>query len=99
MNKKELIDELHMRINRPSDQPAVTKSAIERVLDAQAEVMHAHLSARGAELSLPGIGKFAAKHRDPRTGRNPQTGAPVEIPARRVPTFSASKALKDAVQA
>lgn len=96
MNKKELIDALHETTNLPTDQPPVTKSAIERVLDALGGVVQVEL-AEGNEVSLPGLGKLAVTTRAARTGRNPQTGAPVEIPARRVPTFSAAKALKDAV--
>ena len=46
---------------------------------------------------LVGFGTFATKDRAARTGRNPQTGAPIEIKAAKVPSFKAGKALKDSV--
>ncbi|OGG61980.1 DNA-binding protein HU, partial [Candidatus Kaiserbacteria bacterium RIFCSPHIGHO2_02_FULL_49_34] len=53
---------------------------------------------KGEEVSIAGLGIFATKMRDARTGRNPRTGEAVEIPAVRVPKFRAAKALKDAVK-
>ncbi|MDR2172663.1 MAG: HU family DNA-binding protein [Burkholderiales bacterium] len=50
----------------------------------------------GHEITLPGLGVFSVKLREARTGRNPATGEELEIPAKRVPTFKAAKALKDA---
>jgi DNA-binding protein HU-beta len=44
-----------------------------------------------------GFGTFNVKDRAARTGRNPQTGAPIQIAASRVPGFKAGKGLKDAV--
>ena len=49
------------------------------------------------KVTLVGFGTFAAKDRDGRTGRNPQTGEPVQIAARTVPTFKAGNKLKDAL--
>jgi len=46
---------------------------------------------------LVGFGTFGVKERAARTGRNPQTGQPIEIKAAKVPSFKAGKALKDAV--
>jgi len=51
----------------------------------------------GNSVSLVGFGSFNVKDRPARTGRNPQTGAPIQIAAARVPSFKAGKALKDAV--
>jgi DNA-binding protein HU-beta len=48
---------------------------------------------------LPGIGKFYVDIRLGRQGRNPATGAEIDIPTKAVPKFSAAKALKDAVAA
>jgi len=53
---------------------------------------------KGAEVTLHGFGKFSVKTQAARTGRNPQTGAPVNIPAKKKVVFKAQKALKDAVQ-
>ena len=52
---------------------------------------------KGESVSLVGFGTFAIKERAARTGRNPQTGQPIEISAAKVPSFKAGKALKDAV--
>ena len=46
---------------------------------------------------LVGFGTFETKDREARTGRNPSTGEPMEIPAARLPVFKAGKALKDTV--
>jgi DNA-binding protein HU-beta len=51
----------------------------------------------GNSVSLVGFGSFNVKDRAARTGRNPQTGAPIQIAAARVPSFKAGKALKDSV--
>ena len=53
----------------------------------------------GGELSLPGVGKFSVKNQAERKGRNPKTGAEITIPAGRRVAFSASKSLKDIVNA
>lgn len=49
------------------------------------------------KISLVGFGTFSVGERAARTGKNPQTGAALEIPAAKVPKFKAGKALKDAV--
>ncbi len=49
------------------------------------------------QVSLVGFGTFAVKHRAARAGRNPQTGAEIQIKAAYVPSFKAGKALKDSV--
>ena len=53
--------------------------------------------AKGDKVSLVGFGSFSVKTRKARTGRNPQTGKPLKIKAKKVPVFSAGKGLKDAV--
>ncbi len=52
---------------------------------------------KGDSVALVGFGTFAVKERAARTGRNPQTGKPINISAAKVPSFKAGKALKDAV--
>jgi len=54
-------------------------------------------TARGDDVSLVGFGTFSVRKRDARSGRNPQTGATIQIPASRTVGFKAGKALKDAV--
>ena len=46
---------------------------------------------------IRGFGSFRIRHRKPRTGRNPKTGAKVDVPAKRVPYFKPSKELRDLV--
>ena len=53
---------------------------------------------QGDNLSIIGFGTFSVGQRSSRTGRNPQTGETLQIPARKVPKFKAGKALRDAVQ-
>ncbi|PIQ67499.1 DNA-binding protein [Candidatus Uhrbacteria bacterium CG_4_9_14_3_um_filter_41_35] len=52
---------------------------------------------RSGEIMLPGLGKFAKKHRAARKGRNPLTGADINIPAKTVLKFGVNKAAKDAL--
>jgi len=52
----------------------------------------------GKDVVLTGFGTFTASKRKARTGRNPQTGATIKIPAKVVPRFKAGKALKEAVK-
>ena len=57
----------------------------------------AHALQRGDRVEIRGLGSFATKMRLPRVGRNPKTGDRVEIPAQRVPSFTAGKHLKSRV--
>jgi len=52
---------------------------------------------KGGKVQLVGFGTFSVKQRAARTGRNPKTGATMQLPAKKVPAFKAGKALKDAV--
>lgn len=52
----------------------------------------------GKDVVLTGFGTFSVGKRAARIGRNPQTGASIKIPARKVPKFKAGKGLKDAVK-
>ena len=47
--------------------------------------------------TLPGIGKLVLSHRKARVGRNPQTGEPIKIPAKKVVKFRVAKAAKDSI--
>ena len=51
----------------------------------------------GDKIEIRGFGSFRIRQRKPRTGRNPKTGAKVEVPAKRVPFFKPSKELRDLV--
>jgi integration host factor subunit beta len=51
----------------------------------------------GEKIEIRGFGSFRTRQRQPRIGRNPKTGARVEVPAKRIPFFKPSKELKDLV--
>lgn len=55
-------------------------------------------AARGDDVSLIGFGTFTVREREARSGRNPQTGASIQIPASRTVGFKPGKALKEAVK-
>jgi DNA-binding protein HU-beta len=74
----------------------MTKKQANQALDVLGDLV-ANALARGEEIVLPGIGKLHVEHKEARKGRNPGTGAEIDIPAKNVPKFSAAKALKDAV--
>ncbi len=89
MNKSELIDKVAASADIP-------KAVAGRALDALIESITGALQ-EGESVVLVGFGTFAVKDRAARTGRNPQTGNPIEIAAAKIPGFKAGKALKDAV--
>ncbi|MDZ4227138.1 MAG: HU family DNA-binding protein [Patescibacteria group bacterium] len=74
-----------------------TKADGERAVEAIIDTITQTLKG-GQEVSIAGLGIFEAKMRAGRTGRNPRTGATIQIAAMRVPKFRASKTLKDAVK-
>ena len=65
-------------------------------MDAVFDTLQATM-AKGDDIRLVGFGTFSVSHRAASKGRNPSTGAEVDIPARNVPKFAAGKGLKDAV--
>jgi len=74
-----------------------TKADAERAVQAMIDTITETLK-RGEEVSVAGLGIFEAKMRAGRIGRNPRTGATIQIKSMRVPKFRASKTLKDAVK-
>jgi DNA-binding protein HU-beta len=90
MNKAEIV----ARIARDA---GLTKSDALKAVDALIDNVTRALK-KGDKVTLVGFGTFAISRRKARTGRNPQTGAPLKIPARRAPRFAAGKELKEAVQ-
>lgn len=89
MNKSELIAVT-------AEKAGMTKKDTERVINAAIDTMVASL-VRREKVQLSGFGTFAVKHRQARVGRNLHTKEVTEIPAAWVPSFTASKALKDHV--
>ena len=89
MNKSELIEAI-------SAEADLSKAGAGRALDAVISAVTGALK-DGESVSLVGFGTFSVKARAARTGRNPQTGAAIQIAAANIPSFKAGKALKDAV--
>jgi DNA-binding protein HU-beta len=89
MNKTELIEEV-------ADKAGLTKAQTQDVLKALVSTI-TETVANGNKVILVGFGSFEPKVRSAREGRNPQTGETIQIPAARVPTFSAGKAFREAV--
>ena len=75
----------------------LTKKDIESVLEAMIDVVTAELSS-GNKVTMTGFGTFRVSNRAARQGINPQTKAPITIPAMTVPKFTAGKTLKEAVK-
>ncbi|SDX13050.1 nucleoid DNA-binding protein [Marinobacter mobilis] len=90
VNKSELIDAI-------AESADISKASAGRALDAMTTAVTDALKT-GDQVTLIGFGTFSVKERAARTGRNPQTGAEIKIPASKVPGFKAGKALKDAVK-
>lgn len=86
-------------IRAVADAAEVPQAQVKHVLETLGRVAQYDLAAEGNELVLPGIGKLKTSLRASRTGRNPQTGEAVQIPAALTVKFSATKALKDAINA
>lgn len=89
MNKTELVAAM-------ADKAGLTKKDANAALKAFTEVIEETLKA-GDSIQLVGFGTFEVAERAERTGRNPQTGAEMVIPASKAPKFKAGKALKDAL--
>ena len=89
MNKTELI-------SIAAENAGMTKKDTERVINAAIDAITASL-VKGEKVQISGFGTFETKDREARVGRNPHTKQAIEIPATRVPSFKASKSLKDIV--
>jgi DNA-binding protein HU-beta len=89
MNKSQLIEQI-------SSVAELSKAQAERALNAFLGSVIEEL-ADGEQVALVGFGTFSVSDRAARTGRNPQTGAAIEIAAAKVPKFKPGGALKDAV--
>lgn len=89
MNKTELISIV-------AEKAGLSKKDTERVLNATLETL-TEAMIQGDKVQLSGFGIFETKDRQARVGRNPSTKEAIQIPATRLPSFKASKTLKDAV--
>ena len=89
MNKNELISKV-------ADDTELSKSDAAKAVDSIFDSITGELKS-GGDIRLVGFGTFLVTKRKATTGRNPQTGAAIDIPAANVPKFRAGKALKAAV--
>ena len=87
MTKSQIADHL-------AGKAGVTKKTATEMLDNLATL--AYKEAKNS-FTMPGIGKLVLAHRKARTARNPQTGAPIKVPAKKVVKFRVAKAAKDAI--
>lgn len=87
MTKNDLADGIAQRVG-------LAGTEAHRALDAAVELISDEL-ASGGEVSISGFGKFSVSNRAARQGRNPATGATIQIAASRSAKFSPAKALKD----
>ncbi len=89
MNKADLIEKV-------SKDAGVSKAQADAVISSLLDGVTSTLK-KGGSVTLVGFGSFSVGNRKARTGRNPQTGAAIKIPAKKVPKFSAGADLKKAV--
>ncbi|GAA6204585.1 HU family DNA-binding protein [Thalassotalea sp. SU-HH00458] len=89
MNKGQLVDKI-------AESADISKAAAGRTIDSLIGAVTSEL-ASGGDVALVGFGTFKVSARAARKGRNPQTGAEIQIAASNVPSFKAGKALKDSV--
>jgi len=90
MNKAELIEQV-------ASQTGLTKRTSGKAVDTVVSAISDCL-ARGEKVTLVGFGTFGVRRRKARTGRNPQTGETIQIPAKKVPKFVPGKNLKNKVK-
>jgi DNA-binding protein HU-beta len=86
MTKNELAEQVASRTGLPASQ---ARQVLETTLESISDEL-----ARGGEVALAGFGKFSVSHRAARQGRNPSTGATIQIAASKAAKFSAASALK-----
>ena len=89
MNKTELVAAI-------AERTELTKKDADQALKAFIDVVGDELS-KGEKIQLAGFGTFEVSERAERTGRNPQSGKEMVIPASKAPKFKAGKALKDLI--
>ena len=90
MTKAELVDQVAETVQLPKNR---TEAVITGFLQAIMEALQ-----EGNKVELRGFGSFRLRHRQARAGRNPRTGATVQIRAKTVPAFTAGKVFQEAVE-
>ena len=90
MNKGELME-------RIAEESGLTRAEAQRCFDAFERTVTEALR-DGEEVQITGFGKFEARERAAREGVNPQTKEKMQIPAKKVPSFSAGNSFKEAIR-
>ena len=85
-------------IKQLADQSDLTNAQAKKAFDAVFQVITKGLK-KEKSISIPGFGIFKRKKMAARTGRNPRTGDPIDIPAKNITSFTATKSLKEAINA
>lgn len=91
MNRSDLV---HTIVESAKISKAIAEEVLNKLLASITNALE-----KGEDVTLIGWGTFKVNERKARTGRNPKTGVPLQIPASKVVTFKVGKKLKDAVQA
>ena len=90
MNKTQLVDSI-------AKNTQLTKTDVENVINSALDTIKKSVK-KGDDVTLVGFGTFTRSKRKARTGRNPQTGKEIKIPAMTVPRFRPGKEFKDAIR-
>jgi len=90
MTKSELIEQIAMR--KPELSVKEVETSVRLILDDITDTL-----ADGGRVEIRGFGSFSLHYREPRTGRNPKTGDPVELDGKYVPHFKPGKELREQV--
>ena len=89
LTKADLIEEVLKVTELPRKESEII---VETIFDSIIEAIQ-----KGEKIEIRGFGSFRTRSRQPRVGRNPKTGARVDVPAKKIPYFKPSKELKDLV--
>jgi len=89
MTKSQLLEKLATSAD-------ITKKQADLILTALVDTAQKSVK-KGEPVKIPGLGTFKKRETKARTGRNPQTGAPIQIPARKKAAFTVAKSFKEAV--
>src|SRR3954468_9901633 len=89
MTKADLVEEVIRLTQLPRKE---SESIVETIFESIIEALQ-----KGEKIEIRGFGSFRTRQRRGRVGRNPKTGAKVEVPAKKIPFFKPSKELKDFV--
>ena len=89
MTKSELLQSLAEKLGK-------TRKEVSEMIEALVDMAYTETKKNG-EFTIPGLGKLVKKRRDARQGRNPATGATIQIPAKTVVKFRLAKQAKDSI--